>query len=237
MSRSFQTTRWTLVLRAASGNQQQRQEALSELLTQNWYPLYTYLRHSGKPAAEAEDLVQGFFVRVMERDLLSSVDPSRQGRFRNFLLVCLKRFVSGERRFDQALKRGGGTRTLSIDAADAERRYQLEPVNAQTADIAFERAWAVELIERSLKTLERQWKTAGDDAQFQLLKGCLTTGAGGDRVAIAEQLGISRESLRVRIHRLRAEFRQVLCSEVAETLGREDLLEDEINLLFLALSR
>ena len=237
MSRSFQTTRWTLVLRASSGNQQQREAALAELLNQNWYPLYAYLRHTGKPAAEAEDLVQSFFLRVLERDLFNSVDPSRQGRFRNFLLVCLKRFVSGERRHDQALKRGGGTRTLSIDAADAERRYQLEPVNDQTADIAFERAWAVELIARSLKTLEQQWEAAGDGPQFQLLKGCLTTGAGGDRGAIAEQLGISRESLRVRIHRLRAEFRQVLCSEVAETLGRDDLLEDEINLLFLALSR
>ena len=235
----FRTTRWTLVLRAAGGGGggQQQHEALSELLSQNWYPLYSYLRHAGKQPTEAEDLVQGFFTHVLERNLFESVQPHRQGRFRNFLLVCLKRYVANDRRHDQAIKRGGGKRTMSIDAAAAEQRYQLEPSHHQTADRAFERAWAIEIVERSLQVLEESWEAAGNGQQFQLLKDCLTHGDGGDRGAIADQLEISRETLKVRVHRLRAEFRQVLCQGVADTLGREDLLEDEINLLFLALSR
>lgn len=220
------------MLRAASVDEQQRREALAELLTLNWYPLYSFLRHGGKQAAEAEDLIQGFFLRVLEKDLFSGLQNHRQGRFRSFLLVCLKRYAANQWRSDQAVKRGGSHRFLSIDFDSGEQRYQLEPSHDLTPERAFDRDWALELIDRSLRILGQEWLESGKGDQFQKLKVFL----GGDgiqsRQAVADELGISKNALKVRIHRLMAQFRQILCREVADTLGREDLLEDEINLMF-----
>ena len=57
------------------------------------------------------------------------------------------------------------------------------------------------------------------------------------RAKIAELLNISKETLKVRIHRIRGEFRNALCRVVSETLDDVELLEDEINQLFFAFRR
>jgi len=237
VSNSFQTTRWTLVLRASSPDEETRREALAELLALNWYPLYSFLRYSGKQASEAEDLIQGFFVRVLERDLFAGLEQHRRGRFRSFLLVCLKRYALNQSRSERAIKRGGGKRVVSIDFEAADQRFQHEPSHDLTPEKAFDRDWAMELIQRSLRALGQRWSDAGKSEEFKKLKGFLTRDEGLSREAIAAELSISKNTLKVRIHRLTAEFRQILCQQIADTLGREDLLEDEINYLFRSFNR
>ena len=48
-------------------------------------------------------------------------------------------------------------------------------------------------------------------------------------------LKLNLSTLKAKIHRLRAEFRRVLCAQIADTLGKHDVLEDEINQLFSAI--
>lgn len=220
------------MLRASSADSQERRQALSELLSLNWYPLYSFLRRSGKQAAEAEDLIQGFFTRILEKDLLAGLKPHRRERFRSFLLVSLKRFAINQWRSEKTIKRGGQEKFLSIDFEYADKRFQAEPSHDLTPDKAFDRDWAMELIQRSVQTLGQQWNQAGKGEQFDLLKGFLSGANAQSRDAVANELGISKNALNVRIHRITAEFRQVLCHQIAETLGREDLLQDEINRLF-----
>lgn len=236
MNAMFPTTRWTLVARAGAADLATRQAALAELLSQNWYPLYAFLRRSGKADQEIEDLIQGFCVRVLETDLLAKLDAQRQGRFRNYLITCLKNYAANEWQRDRAVKRGGAAEKFSLDLRLANERYQLEPSHELTPQRAFERAWAVEIIDRSLRELARRWEEAGKGRKFDLLKGYLTQVDAAPREEVAAELGMTTTALKVAVHRLRAEFRSVLCQQVAETLERDDLLEDEINQLFSALS-
>jgi hypothetical protein len=57
---SFQTTRWSTVLRARETDRTEGRDALAELCAAYWYPLYAFVRRKGHDALAAEDLVQGF---------------------------------------------------------------------------------------------------------------------------------------------------------------------------------
>ena len=116
----FMTTHWSVVLAAADEAAPDRDTALAYLCERYWYPLYAYARRRGSPAQEAEELTQEFFARVLEKHYLRSVGPEK-GRFRSFLLVCMKRFLANEWDRKRAKKRGGGRVALSIDFTEADR--------------------------------------------------------------------------------------------------------------------
>src|SRR2546422_6781863 len=153
--RGFQTTHWTVVLAARGGDGRSAQEALASLCSTYWYPLYAFIRRRGSSPHEAEDLTQEFFYRFLERHALESVQPTA-GKFRSFLLTCLKNFLANERERAQAQRRGGGQPLVPLDGGDAETRYSLEPVDHRTPDAVFERRWAFALLERTMKDLRRE---------------------------------------------------------------------------------
>ncbi|MGI8602788.1 MAG: hypothetical protein ACR2OZ_07280 [Verrucomicrobiales bacterium] len=107
------------------------------------------LLHSapGHGVAEAQDLTQEFFARLLERDYLARVDQQR-GKFRSFLLAFVKHFLSEAREKAGAQKRGGGQRLLSLDAAEGEEGYLSEPVDELTPEQIFERRWVQTLLQR-----------------------------------------------------------------------------------------
>lgn len=233
MKSNFATTRWSLVLQAGDQNSPMQQESLASLLQDYWFPLYTFVRKSGKSSDEAEDLIQGFFTRLLEKNLIASIDVSKQGRFRNFLLVCLKNFMNEQWKKSTTLKRGGGRKLFSIDFEDADRRISLEPSHEMTPEKAFDRAWALQVVHRSLESVHKDWEEAGKADMFDVLKPYLLP---EDQVPpygeTAAKLELTLSAVRVKVHRLKSEFRQALCAEIAETLGKHQFLEDEINQLF-----
>jgi len=231
----FQTTRWTLVLRAADRHSTEGQKALAEMLELYWYPLYSYLRRQGHDTHEAEDLLQAFIARILEKDLFQDVVAGR-GRFRNFLLVSLRRFAASEHERANAQRRGGQSAIRSFDAQDADRRYTSDPAHEFTAERLFDRAWALELLHQSLSRLSESWQSVDKARVFKTLKAFLLPQHGeGSYKAAAEQLGMTEGAVKTAVHRLRAQFRQILCDQVAATLDRDELLEDEIHRLFAAL--
>src|SRR5829696_6358956 len=122
----FCTTRWTVVLQAGDKDSPLREAALAELLQAYWYPLYGFIRRQGYQAEVAEDLLQGFMARLLEKDSLRNVQEGR-GRFRSFMLVCLRNYLTSEAERARAAKRGGAARVLSLDFEAADQRYQIEP--------------------------------------------------------------------------------------------------------------
>src|SRR5436190_9988460 len=100
---------------------------LATLCTAYWYPLYAFIRRQGYEPEEAQDLTQGFFTRLLEKQYLG--DYQRElGRFRSFLLTSLKHFLANEYDSANTQKRGGGTEAISLDLIQAgEQRYSLEP--------------------------------------------------------------------------------------------------------------
>ncbi len=152
MTPGFATTQWTLVLAAQDGTDTQARQALGDLCNAYWYPLYAYARRRGHDAESARDVTQAFFADLLERKALHGLDPAK-GRFRAFLLASMRNFLSHERERTMALKRGGGSVTLSLDTADAERRFHQEPVAELTPDQIFERRWGLTVMERAMNRL------------------------------------------------------------------------------------
>jgi RNA polymerase sigma-70 factor (ECF subfamily) len=231
----FATTHWSVVLAAGRKSSPRAQEALAALCQTYWYPLYACVRRQGHPPHAAQDLTQEFFARLLEKNFLGDVRRAR-GRFRSFLLAALKHFLANEWDRERALKRGGGREFISLEA-EAEARYALEPVDLDSPDRLYERRWALTLLERVLAALKREWTIAGRAAHFDALKDTLAGGRGSVPYAqLAERLGMSEEAVKVAAHRLRKRYRELLRSEIAQTVARPEEVEDEIRHLFTVLS-
>src|SRR5215213_243311 len=152
----FATTHWSMVLRAGRHDTAGAGEALARLCKIYWYPLYVQVRRRGYSAHDAQDLTQGFFARLLARETLAHADPGR-GRFRSFVLTALKNFITDEWQKSQTKKRGSGKIPISIDVDAAERQLQTDPVNAFSPDKAFDRQWAVVLLDLVLTRLEEEY--------------------------------------------------------------------------------
>jgi DNA-directed RNA polymerase specialized sigma24 family protein len=219
----FHTTHWTVVLGASAGDGTTQSEALANLCEAYWYPLYAFIRRRGSSPHEAEDLTQEFFRRFLERDALGA------GRFRSFLLVCLKNFLANERGRAGAQRRGGGAEVLSLDIDEAETRYRLEPADPVTAEAIFERRWVFALLERTMDRLGEEYSAGGKRDQFEELRDFLPGGGATVlRAELAARRGVSVGAIDVAIHRLRQRFGALLREEVARTVSSAAEVEEEL---------
>ena len=231
----FVTTHWSVVLAAGARDTTRAYDALSRLCQSYWYPLYAYVRRRGYSSPDAEDLTQGFFARLLQKESLLTL--SREGgRFRSFLLKSLNHFLTDEWRRATARKRGGG-QPPSLDAATAETRYQLEPTDERTPETLYDRSWALALLNSTYQRLSHEYTQAGKGALFDQLKFCLT----GERSAIpyaelASQLRLPENTLKTLVHRLRQRYRALLHEEVAQTVSSTAEVEEELRALFRALT-
>jgi DNA-directed RNA polymerase specialized sigma24 family protein len=234
-SREFQSTRWSMVLAARGGDSTEAREALAALCGAYWYPLYAFVRRKGRDAESAQDLVQGFFARLLEKGDLASVDRAK-GRFRSFLMASCAHYMANQSDHDRAKKRGGGKAPVSIDGPEAEGRYGREPSHDLTAERLFERRWATTLLDNVVGAVEAEMAREGKSRQFEALRPALLGDAERAPYArIAADLGISEEAARAAAHRLRRRYRERLREEVARTIDDPAGVDDEIRSLFDAL--
>jgi DNA-directed RNA polymerase specialized sigma24 family protein len=233
---AFSTTRWSLVILAGDRDDSRCAEALSALCEAYWYPLYAFVRRQGHKAEDAADLTQGFFARFLERNDVAAARRER-GRFRSYLLACMKHYLANEWDRARAQKRGGGRTPISIDAMRAEERYGLEPAYDITAEKLFDRRWALTLLDRVLGDLRREYDSKGKLRTFELLKPFLTAeGTPAQRRAAADGLRMTEGALNVALHRLRKRYRTLLRKHIADTVGEEKHVDEEIQDLFSALA-
>src|SRR5262245_29597621 len=118
----FSTTHWSVVLAANQNDSLAARDALAKLCQTYWYPLYAYVRRRGYCREDAEDLTQGFFATVLQKNYLNRADRQR-GKFRTFLLSSLDNFLNNEWDRAKAKKRGGGWQIVSWEDVNAEERY------------------------------------------------------------------------------------------------------------------
>lgn len=224
----FVTTRWSLVLSASGLRSVSSREALSWLCEAYWAPLYSFARHRGHSQADAEDLVQAFFARLLDSDGLRGVEPGR-GRFRSYLLGAFKHFLYNADASSRALKRGGGEVQMSLDVSRAEETYVDLASPAESPERLYERRWAATVVDRSLARLREEHEAAGKGEVFRELKHQLVGEAErGIYGRLASELGQSPESLRVAAHRMRARLRDILLEEVAATVETPGEMEAEL---------
>jgi DNA-directed RNA polymerase specialized sigma24 family protein len=225
-AREFHTTRWSLVIAAQRGADTTRARgAMAALCRDYWYPLYAFVRRRGHTPHDAQDLTQAFFASILEGNA-TMADPAK-GKFRSYLLGALKHFLINEWHRANTLKRGGGKEIIEWDGLDAEARYALEPAGDGDADALYDRRWAMELLDRAMARLRAEFEAKGDVATFDALKGTLT-GAEPSREELAAKLELSEGALKVAVHRLRQRYRDVLRSEIGETVDSPDEVDEEM---------
>jgi RNA polymerase sigma-70 factor (ECF subfamily) len=235
VSAQFPKTSWSLVARAGAPLTPEGLEALSALCGRYWYPVYAFVRRRGAPAADAEDLTQGFFARLFETNAIAAADPGR-GRFRSWLLGCLKHYVANAHDRARAEKRGGGVTVLSFDAEEAQRRYVAERAHHLTPERLYERRFALALLDGVLDDLRAQYARRGQEPLFDALRGRISGAAeerGHEEVAAA--LGMNVAAVRTAASRLAERYRELLRAEVAHLCADEGEVDDELGHLLSAL--
>lgn len=231
---AFATTRWSLVLAAGQRSSPAADDALATLCQTYWYPLYAFARRRGCAPEDAADLTQGFFVSLIDKGFLRTADQQR-GRFRSFLLTVFKRFLSHEHERQQTQKRGGGRTLFSIDVAVGEQRYQYEPTDDWTPEKIYERRWALTLLDDVMLRLEAEYQQKGKADLFAQCKIYLTAGTRAPAHAeVADNLSMTPAAIRVAVHRLRQRYKELLQEAVAQTIGPEESITEEITRLRLA---
>lgn len=232
-SARFATTRWSVVL-ATRGDDVAGREALAALCASYWYPLYAFARRRGASPEDAQDLVQGFVVVLLERGSLATADPGR-GRFRTFLLTAFQRHASHERARASAQKRGGDRVRLPFEIDDGERRYSMEPADDRTPEALYERRWALALLARAVERLRTE--SGADPARTDaLLPHVGGPGEARPYAELAASLGTSEDAIKVAVHRMRRRCREILREEVSHTVDGPDDVDDELRRLVGALS-
>ena len=232
----FATTHWTVVLAAGQRHTPSADAALEELCRTYWFPLYAYVRRRGHAKADAEDLTQAFFARLLEKNFLANLDSER-GKFRAFLLAALKHFLANEWDKAQAQKRGGSAAHLSLDWQTADTKFQVAAQNEPSPDKAFDREWALALLAKVIERLQQECAADGKGKLFEQLKTFLMAGGGDSAQAeVAKSLGMEEGAVRVAIHRLRKRYRALLRDEIAHTLSDEAMVDAELRALFGAFS-
>lgn len=233
----FPRTHWSVVLSASDPDSPRGAEALEKLCRTYWYPLYAFVRRRGKSPADAQDLTQEFFARLLARHWLERADQAR-GRFRTFLLTALERFLANEWDKERALKRGGAQQFVPLDLADAETRYSSEPAGPLTPEQVFERRWALILLDTVLEKLGLEYCAEGKADLFAALKpGLAGNPSSLAYPQLARILGLSESGVRVAVHRLRQRYRESLRAEIANTVASAEEVEAEMRHLFNVLAR
>ncbi|RRJ97362.1 sigma-70 family RNA polymerase sigma factor [Opitutaceae bacterium TAV4] len=244
MNASFATTRWTLVLAAKTpptGSEQtdtSAHRALSELCRVYWNPLYAHARRHDLSPADAEDAVQGFFARLLRLDSIASA-RREHGRFRSFLLASFDHYLADLRDHNHAQKRDARLR-ISLDTTTAEIALAANTAPTLSPDQAFDRAWALTLLNTVVARLRDEHAAQNRLPLFEALAHTLSTTPTGQQgtpsfADIATRLGLTETAARVTAHRLRQRYRQLLRDEIAHTLARPEDIDDELRHLLAAL--
>ncbi len=236
---TFQTTCWSVVLRAGGDADAEAVRASIESLCRDyWRPVHAFFLRSAPGHAEsADDLTQGFFEHFLERRVYRAADPAK-GRFRAFLLTAAKHYLGHQREKAGAAKRGGGAAWIPWEELEDGDEPRAAAGAGVGEDAGFDAVWARQVISRAGRRLEDEVRQRGREGEFGILKPFLVAEPGpGDYATAGERLGIEAGAVAVGVHRLRRRYAVLVREEVARTVGGAGDVEDELRYLVEILSR
>lgn len=164
MTSPFPDTQWSQIRRASEESDAGSREEMGKLLQQYWRPMFVHLRYKGLGEQAAEDLIQDFVVEILSNNLLSVADP-KKGRFRTLLLTALDRFMVSRFRYERAAKRSPGA-IASLDQLDLDGSHDAE----SEAGLAFERAWALDVLAETVSRVEQECLDAGEAVRWDVFR-------------------------------------------------------------------
>ncbi len=234
---SFPATQWSVVLRAGTHSDAQAHAALESLCKRYWYPLYTFARRQGRDHHGAEDCTQEFLARLLAGNTLSHA-RSERGRFRSFLLMSFRNFLTSEWRHAHRVKRGGGAVPEPLPSENSDGTYRREPPDpALTPEQAFDRSWALSMIDQSVGDVRADYQRSNRaevfDALAPLIWGDSTTASLAEQAARAH---LTVQAFTVALHRARKRLGERLRLNVAATVDDVAEIDTELRHLMRSVS-
>jgi len=238
---AFPTTDWGLFVDIRGGSPAAKRAALDILARRYWKPVFRFLQFSGKDEESAKDLTQAFFTAWIESNSFAKAD-AQKGKFRSFMLASLKRFVANEHRADQAQKRRPAAGLLSLDELMDDPEIAFEPADVRTPDMAFDRAWAAELMNRVLKHLEMECSGKGQKAHFdifsrRLIQPILHGMEAPSMAELGKQHGLTERQAGNLLETTKRTFRRLLEEEVRLYAATDSEVSEEVRELFAILNQ
>lgn len=230
-SSDFVHTRWSVGARAGSNDAKEASAALSWLVDRYWDPLCRAAQRWGCTGHDAEDAVQDFCYRLVERRIDLAQVTMNRGRFRSWLLVVFRNAVHDRHDAARALKRGGAA--IMVDARLAD------PTAPELSDLTFDRDWADNLLARAADRLAGEQQSLAEQQRFSRLRPYLTANANSATYQqICQALTCSEGAVKVALHRLRQRLRELARVEIRDTLvdPTQADIDDELATLAKALA-
>jgi len=225
--RGFPATRWSLVVRAGGESTLASRKAMDELWRAYQDPLRDFARRLCPDPDRLNDLLQGFFLHLLEHNRLGAADSTR-GQFRSFLRTALRNYAKNVYDAETAQKRGGGAHYIDMDPDQLSS-------GAPASDQLYDKEWAHTVIKRALAQLGDEQARNGKAALFEALRQKLADEDGTPYREVAAALGMNEGSVRVALHRLVRRAADFIRAEVAETVARPDDVDVELRELRAAL--
>lgn len=236
---SFPLTRLSVVAAARSQDAAERSRALDILFAAYWKPVYKYLRLKYSQAPQdAQDLTQGFFAELLERDLLSRFDPAKS-RLRTYLRLCADSFALNEIKAASRKKRGGEVAHVALDfsAAEDELRAQtIDPGKIPSPDSLeefFEKEWIRSLFSSAVEELKSLCDARSKQKAFALFESYDLDGE--DKLSYADlaaRLELSITDVNNQIAWARREFRRIAMERLRALCSSDEEFARESQVLF-----
>ncbi len=229
---SFPATMWTLVLQAAGrGDQERALAAFHQLCGLYRDAIVGYMRARGLSTHDAEDAAHEFLEKWLQRG--SALEGFERGgqRFRQFLSVCLGRFLKDRHARLNAVRRGGGAEHEPLDG-------ELPGVNGDSTAGACDLAFALSIQRRALLQLRSQWADRVAAGGYERLR-CIALGEveSPGYSLIAAELGVPIGTVKSWVYGLRRAYFAAVREAVLPTVPREELEAEVLHLFGLFSAR
>src|SRR5215471_10670276 len=236
---SFPATRYSVLAAASSANFEERSRALDVLFSAYWKPIYKYLRlkYSREPQ-DAQDLTQGFFMELLDRELLSRFDPTKS-RLRTYLRLCADSFALNEIKAAFRKKRGGEFAHVALDfsAAEHELRAQvIDPASIpspQSLEDFFDREWIRSLFSSAVDELRGVCEAREKQRAFQLFEAYdLAAEENISYAELAARFSLPLTEVNNQLAWARREFRRIALERLHALCNSEEEFAREAKTLF-----
>jgi RNA polymerase sigma factor (sigma-70 family) len=235
----FPPTRWSVIDAARSTDATAREGALAALFAAYWRPVYKYIRiRWNRPAEDAQDLTQGFFAEILERDLLAKYDPAKS-RLRTYLRVCADSLVMNHDKAASRQKRGGNVLHVALDFQQAEgelRELVVEPAaipSPESMEDFFEKEWIRSLFTLAIEDLRKLCEHKQRAKTFLLFEEYDLDGAKDISYDdLARKHNIPVTDVTNALSWARREFRRMATDRLREICGSEEEFQREALALF-----
>jgi RNA polymerase sigma factor (sigma-70 family) len=233
----FPVTRWSVIEGSRSSDEGERRRALETLCRAYWKPVYKYVRLRWNRAAEdAQDLTQGFFAEMLERELLNRFDAGKS-RLRSYLRLCVDSFVMNEYKAACRQKRGGEVQHLALDFSGADEELGTVDAaaiaSAESLDEFFEKEWIRSLFALAVEELRALATEREREGAFRLFEAYDLEG--DDDISyqqLAEQNGIAVTEVTNALAWARREFRRIALERLREICGSDAEFQRESRATF-----